>query len=66
LKLADRISNLISLGWVHDRKFVEKTIAETRKHILPYAHDINADMDRELRDLISLREESLSSIGAEN
>jgi len=66
LKLADRISNLISLGWVHDRKFVEKTLADTREHILPYAHDINADMDRELRDLILLRENSLSSIGADN
>jgi (p)ppGpp synthase/HD superfamily hydrolase len=62
LKLADRISNLISLGWVHDRKFVERILAETREHILPYAHDINADMDRELRDLISLREHSLPMI----
>jgi (p)ppGpp synthase/HD superfamily hydrolase len=62
LKLADRISNLISLGWVHDREFVEKILAETREHILPYAHEINADMDRELRDLISLREQSLHMI----
>jgi (p)ppGpp synthase/HD superfamily hydrolase len=64
LKLADRISNLISLGWVHDRVFVEKILAETREYILPYAHAINADMDRELRDLIASREGSLPFIHA--
>jgi GTP pyrophosphokinase len=63
LKLADRISNLISLGWVHDRVFVDRILAETREHILPYAHAINGDMDRELRDLISLREGGLPPIG---
>ena len=62
LKLADRISNLISLGWVHDRKFVEKTLTETRDYILPYSKDINSDMDRELRDLISIRERSLPAM----
>jgi GTP pyrophosphokinase len=66
LKLADRISNLISLGWVHDRVFIEKILAETREYILPYAHDINADMERELRDLISSRERNLQPIGAES
>jgi GTP pyrophosphokinase len=59
LKLADRISNLISLGWVHDRVFVDRILAETREYILPYAHAINADMDRELRDLLSMRERDL-------
>jgi GTP pyrophosphokinase len=34
LKLADRISNLTSLGYVHDRKFIERVLAETREHIL--------------------------------
>ncbi len=62
LKLADRISNLVSLGWVHDRAFVERILAETRDQILPYSQTINADMDRELQDLIALRESSLSLI----
>jgi (p)ppGpp synthase/HD superfamily hydrolase len=66
LKLADRISNLISLGWVHDRKFVEKTLTETREYILPYSREINPDMDRELRDLIAIRERSLTAMGANN
>jgi (p)ppGpp synthase/HD superfamily hydrolase len=62
LKLADRISNLISLGWVHDRVFVERILAETREYILPHAQDINADMDRELRDLIASREGNMGPI----
>ena len=66
LKLADRISNLISLGWVHDRGFIEKILTETREYILPYARDINADMDRELRDLISSRERILRPIDVES
>jgi GTP pyrophosphokinase len=66
LKLADRISNLISLGWVHDRGFVDRILAETKDHILPYAHAINADMERELRDLVSLREGNLPLMDAES
>ena len=62
LKLADRISNLISLGWVHDRVFIERILAETREFILPHAQDINADMDRELRDLIASREGNMGPI----
>ncbi len=56
LKLADRISNLISLGYVHHRDFIEKTLSETRQYILPYSGEINPNMDRELRDLIANRE----------
>ena len=54
LKLADRISNLVALGYVHDRAFVEKILDETRECILPFSHAISADMDRELRDLVGL------------
>ena len=56
LKLADRISNLITLGFVNDLAFVERYLQETRAQLLPYAAAINADMHRELRDLISSRE----------
>jgi len=59
LKLADRISNLISLGFVNDPAFVERYIDETRAHILPYAEAISADMHRELRDLVESREHAL-------
>lgn len=56
LKLADRISNLITLGFVNDLTFVERYLQETRVQLLPHAAAINADMHRELRDLISSRE----------
>ena len=59
LKLADRISNLYALGFVHEEAFVRRFIRETKEHILPYAESINHDMYLEMRDLIADREEKL-------
>ena len=59
LKLADRISNVTFLGFVHDKGFIEKYIAETRNEILPYAESINKDMHTELSDLVNNREVKL-------
>jgi GTP pyrophosphokinase len=59
LKLADRISNMTSLGFVHDAAFVKKYLQETRDYILPYAEKVNADMFRELSDLVANREQML-------
>ena len=61
LKLADRISNLIALGFVHDDAFVKKYVMETKGFILPYAEKINSDMFRELCDLVNDREERLQN-----
>jgi GTP pyrophosphokinase len=55
LKLADRISNLTALGFVHDVAFVKKYIEETRAFILPHAERVNRDMFRELSDLLENR-----------
>ncbi|MEO5583662.1 MAG: hypothetical protein ABIR66_13310 [Saprospiraceae bacterium] len=55
LKLADRISNIESLGFVHDLYFVKKYLEETREFILPHALAINADMYQELFDLVENR-----------
>jgi GTP pyrophosphokinase len=60
LKLADRISNLISLGFVHEMDFVRRYLEETRQGILPYAQDISADMHRELTDLVADREQKMN------
>ena len=60
LKLADRISNLVSLGFVTDQAFIERYLRETRTHILPHAAAISGDMHRELRDLVESREQALS------
>lgn len=59
LKLADRISNLTALGFVHDAAFVRRYIDETRNYVLPYAEAVNANMFRELSDLVNSREQSL-------
>lgn len=60
LKLADRISNLISLGFVHDDQFVSDVLTETRQFILPYAEMINPNMYREMYDLVADREAKLA------
>jgi Guanosine polyphosphate pyrophosphohydrolases/synthetases len=62
LKLADRISNIFALGFVHDAKFVKRYLQETRDHILPYAQNVNLDMFRELSDLVENREQMLRLI----
>jgi len=56
LKLADRISNLTALGFVTDVAFVRKYLQETRACILPHAERVNANMFRELSDLVASRE----------
>ena len=56
LKLADRISNLTALGFVHDTAFVRRYLAETKTYILPHAEAINPNMFKELSDLVSSRE----------
>jgi (p)ppGpp synthase/HD superfamily hydrolase len=59
LKLADRISNLTALGFVHDAAFVRRYVEETRRYVLPYAESANANMFLELSDLIASRERAL-------
>jgi len=59
LKVADRISNMISLGFVNNLSFVERYINETEKYLLPLAEEVNRDMLRELTDLVSSRREYL-------
>ena len=59
LKLADRISNITALGYVHDVEFVRRYLQETREYILPYAEQIDANMFRELSDLTESRAQLL-------
>jgi GTP pyrophosphokinase len=60
LKLADRISNLVALGFVHESAFVRRFLLETKTYVLPYAAVINPDMHTELSDLIANREQLLA------
>jgi GTP pyrophosphokinase len=59
LKVADRISNMISLGFVNNLEFVERYINETEKYVLPIAVEINRYMVTELADLIKSRRKYL-------
>jgi (p)ppGpp synthase/HD superfamily hydrolase len=59
LKLADRISNLFALGFVHEQDFIRKYLDETKRFILPYAYAVNPEMYRELSDLVTDRERKL-------
>jgi (p)ppGpp synthase/HD superfamily hydrolase len=62
LKLADRISNMVTLGFVNSREFVERYTEETRQHILPCAAAINVHMFRELSDLVESRTRQLAQL----
>jgi GTP pyrophosphokinase len=62
LKLADRISNLITLGFVTERAFVERYTCETRDHILPFSEAVNPNMHKELSDLVQNRTDQLARL----
>jgi len=60
LKLADRISNLVHVGFGASPAKVRKLLDETRTHLLPFAEAVDPDMYRELRDLVAKREGELA------
>lgn len=63
LKCADRISNMIALGFVTDPKFIERYCDETEFFILPIALEVDYNMYQELISLIITRREYLESSG---
>jgi len=59
LKVADRISNMISLGFVNNLEFVERYINETEKYLIPIAAEVESNMLIELKDLVNSRRKYL-------
>jgi (p)ppGpp synthase/HD superfamily hydrolase len=55
LKVADRISNMISLGFVNDMEFVSRYVNETERFIFPMAEIANKYMLMELQTLVESR-----------
>ena len=55
LKVADRISNMISLGFVNDMEFVSRYTKETERYIFPIAERVNPFMVIELQSLAESR-----------
>jgi GTP pyrophosphokinase len=60
LKSADRISNMISLGYVTDVEFVKRYTDETENLIFPIAALADERMLGELKELVATRREYLS------
>ena len=63
LKCADRISNMISLGYVTDPKFIERYCDETEFFLLPMSLEIDFNMYQELINLIMTRRKYLEDSG---
>jgi GTP pyrophosphokinase len=60
LKSADRISNMISLGYVTDINFIQRYTNETEDHVFPIARLADARMLAELEGLVATRREYLA------
>ncbi len=63
LKTADRISNMISLGYVNDPKFIERYCDETEFFIFPIALEVDYNMYQELISLVMTRRKYLEDSG---
>ncbi|MDR0312739.1 MAG: hypothetical protein LBI14_04005 [Treponema sp.] len=63
LKVADRISNMISLGFVTQTEFISRYCEETVRYIYPIADAINKSMLSELQSLVESRRRYLIIIG---
>ena len=63
LKCADRISNMISLGYVTDPEFIERYCDETEFFLLPMAIQVDFNMYQELITLIMTRRRYLEDGG---
>ncbi len=60
LKCADRISNVISLGYVTDVVFIRRYTDETAAYVFPIAKAVDKRMYDELVDLVATRREYLA------
>ena len=59
LKCADRISNMISLGFVTSAAFIERYCDETEYFIFPIALEVDYNMYQELITLVMTRRQYL-------
>jgi (p)ppGpp synthase/HD superfamily hydrolase len=62
LKAADRISNMIALGFVVNYDFISRYTEETVQYIYPIAEEVDANMLKELTSLVESRRKYLSAI----
>jgi len=62
LKAADRISNMIDLGFVINTAFIHRYTEETVRYIFPIAEQVDKAMLSELQSLVESRRKYLSAI----
>jgi len=62
LKVADRISNMIALGFVVNTDFIHRYTEETVQYIFPIAEEVDKSMLSELKSLVNSRQKYLSAI----
>jgi len=55
LKVADRISNMVSLGFINSIEFVSRYSDETERYVFPIAQMVDKNMLKELSDLVESR-----------
>jgi (p)ppGpp synthase/HD superfamily hydrolase len=63
LKVADRFSNMISLGFVTQTEFIDRYCEETVRFIYPIADEVDKAMLSELQSLVESRRKYLTIIG---
>lgn len=63
LKSADRISNMVSLGFVNEPEFIERYCDETEIYVFPIALSVNYSMYEELLHLVMSRRKYLMDSG---
>ncbi len=63
LKCADRISNMISLGFASRLEFIERYCDETEFYIFPIALEVDYNMYQELISLVITRRQYLEETG---
>jgi (p)ppGpp synthase/HD superfamily hydrolase len=62
LKVADRISNMISLGFVNNTEFIGRYTEETVRYIFPIAEEVDKSMLGELQSLVESRRHYVSAL----
>jgi len=60
LKVADRISNMVSLGFVNNMEFVKRYTNETEQYVFPIADIVDKIMLKELQSLVESRRRHLA------
>jgi (p)ppGpp synthase/HD superfamily hydrolase len=62
LKVADRISNMIALGFVINTEFISRYTEETAVYIFPIAEEVDKAMLAELKSLVESRRTYVSAL----